>query len=213
MKRDNLFKKDLARIKDTFPKLNYFENKELDYLLGDIDVCDTNENYFETFNIKIIIPKAYPHGVPILLEISNHIPREDNRHINKHGICCVDMDHELLFLAKRKLLLYDFIHDKVYPFLANQKYFDQTGNFAGDEYPHYFDGVVKFYEDRLNLLNDQTTIRFLEALISNTLLTRNEKCWCGSNKKYKNCHESALEFLKSVGKNKVLSDLKNFKNQ
>ncbi|NOQ71168.1 MAG: hypothetical protein GQ574_04140 [Crocinitomix sp.] len=219
MKQKTQLKKDLANVKETFPKLVFKETRKQDFLIGDIDISDTDGNYFATYKVKIIVPVKYPHGVPKLIEISKLIPRDDDRHIDKNGICCVNMEHELILLARRKLLLFDFIKDQVYPYLANQQFFDKNKKFAGDEYPHFFEGIIKFYSEKLDLTNHTLSIKFLEAILNNQIPSRNDVCLCGeksSNGKYlkiKNCHQDTVDFLKSVGQEQLKKDLKGFKQK
>ncbi|HLN94272.1 MAG TPA: SEC-C domain-containing protein, partial [Flavobacterium sp.] len=47
----------------------------------------------------------------------------------------------------------------------------------------------------------------LEAVLSNADLTRNKLCPCGSGVKIKKCHESAIEIIKCLGREKITSDL------
>lgn len=217
MKVNRLLSQDIQNVGAAFPKLKYFQTEKIRAMRGDIDICDTNGVYWGTFRVAITIPDNYPFGVPNLIELSEEIPRDEDRHISENGICCVDMSHELLFLAKRKLLLFDFVKEKVYPYLSNQLYFKKEKKFAGDEYPHGFEGVVKFYDKRLRLTNHSIIISLLELLITNSAPQRNDPCPCGRTDengkalKTKFCHESEINFLKTLGKEKLREDRENFK--
>jgi len=202
---------DLLEVRRCFPKLRFFTKGGDHFLKGDLDICDIVGEYWDTFEIGITIPKNYPNGVPLVFEISRKIPREDKRHISKEGVCCVDIDHELLYLARRGLKLVNFIRDKVYPYFANQLYYMKNGCFAKGEFKHRLDGILQFYDERLNISDTEVAIRFLERLVINKLPGRNDPCLCNSGKKYKYCHETSMAFLKSIGTDKVKSDLAQFK--
>lgn len=210
MKIQNQLKHDLEEVKSLFPKLVYCTSKDLRALKGDIDICDSNGQYWDTFKIVVTIPENYPYGVPILLELSEKIDREDDRHISKNGICCIEITHELLYQAKRGIRMIEFIRDQVYPYLANQLYFDVEGDYANGEYRHHFDGIVEFYNQKLRLSDPNVIVSIIELIIENKLPSRNNLCPCGKEK-YKNCHEKELEFLKTVGKDQLQEDLKGFK--
>lgn len=210
MKIRNQLKHDLEEVKNLFPKLVYCTNKELRALKGDIDICDNNGQYWDTFRIVVTIPEKYPYAVPVLVEISEKIDRVNDRHLTKDGVCCVEMTHLLLYKAKLGIRMTEFIRDHVYPYLANQLYFDVKGNYANGEYGHYFEGIVEFYDKKLGLSDPNIIISIIALIIENKLPSRNSLCPCGKAK-YKNCHEKDLEFLKIVGKDQLLEDLKGFK--
>lgn len=210
MKISNQLKHDLEEVKRLFPKLVYCTSDKLRALKGAIDICDSNGQYWDTFKIVVTIPEKYPYAVPVLVEISEKIDREDNRHISKGGICCVEITHELLYKARRGIKMVEFIREQAYPYLANQLYFDLEGNYANGEYGHYFDGVVQFYAEKLKLSDPNLIILILNQVIENKLPHRNDPCLCGKGK-FKNCHKKELEFLKTVGKAQLQEDLKGFK--
>ena len=54
-------------------------------------------------------------------------------------------------------------------------------------------------------------IFFIEIIIKNNDLTRNRLCPCNSGKKIKKCHEKSIELIKTLGKVKILDDLKKLK--
>ena len=213
MSEDRRMIKDIEAVIGRFPKLKSRRNNEHEAWIieGDLDICDTQGVYWDTFEIVIILDKKYPFSVPIVIERSTRVPREDDRHISKSGVCCLDIDHRLLRLATRGINLLDFITTKVYPFFANQLYFEEKGCYAGEEYAHRFKGVEQFYNHELNINTPEMAASFLELMISNKIPERNALCPCGSKTKYKKCHQSAIEFLAQVGKERLKEDLVGFK--
>ena len=209
MNRKKLIK-DIENIKEYFPKLFYSVVEDKKLILGDIDICDSKGYYWNTFKIAILIPETYPYGSPTLHEISEIIPRNIDRHISNEGVCCVDIGHELLYWSNRGISIFEFIREKVYPFLANQLYYEKEGEYANGEYMHNDLGVRQFYKDRLNLVDTEIILDFLSRILSNNLPGRNDYCLCKSGEKYKNCHYEALNFLKAVGNEQVRKDIKLF---
>lgn len=210
MKQNNVLKRDLKEIEEFFPKLAYFETDKFQLVKGDIDICDTEGNYWETFKIAVVIPENYPFGVPQLFELSNIIDRSDKRHISKEGLCCVDMDHELIVKSRKGIKLVNYIKDEVYPFLSNQLYYQIEKKYASGDYKHYFEGVIQYYDQRLGLKKPELIIEFIEMILNNNLPGRNDPCPCG-NGKFKFCHEQRIDFLKSVGKDRLKKDLSGFR--
>lgn len=212
MKTSPRFSKELAEIKERFPKLKIVISKsgKPEKLFGELDICDTKGIYWDTFKIAILIPDKFPYAVPEVFERSHKIPREDDRHISENGLCCLDIEHELLRLARRGINLCDFIAEKVYPFFSNQLYYERKGKYANEEYPHEFGGVRYFYLKKLNLFEPKIIIRILQMILKNELPGRNDLCPCQSGRKLKSCHQSEIDFLKSVGRARLMMDFEGF---
>lgn len=212
MKMASIYSKTLAKINDRFPKLNavFSKSGKLVKLSGDLDICDVKGVYWDTFKVEILIPDKFPYAVPEVFELSYKIPRENDRHISENGLCCLDMEHKLLRQARRGINLYEFIEKIVYPFFANQLYYEIEGRYANEEYPHGFKGVQLFYSMHLNLHESNAIIRILKAILKNELPGRNDLCPCQSGRKIKFCHKSEIDFLKSVGEARLIKDLEEF---
>ncbi|MDJ1498797.1 SEC-C metal-binding domain-containing protein [Cytophagaceae bacterium DM2B3-1] len=208
----SILRKDLDLVKELFPKLTFKSSKKYKawYLIGDLDICDAKGVYWNTFNIKIVIPQTYPYCVPVVIEKSSLIPREDDRHISEQGVCCLDVDHKLLVMAKRGIRLLDFIKQKVYPYFANQLYFEAEGHYAAGEFSHGFAGIKDFYLKDLKLSEIETIISFIEMVLNNTIPGRNDLCPCNSGEKLKNCHLDAVDLLRSIRREQLTQDLQCF---
>ncbi len=204
------FERDFVAVEECFPKLSYFWNTKLRcwIIKGDIDICDIKGIYWNTFNISVGIPASYPNCVPIVIENSNLIPREADWHISPEGICCIDIEHNLIAMSKRGINILSFIKEKVYPFFANQIFKLKKNKYAGEEYLHHFDGVIQYYNEEHKLPTIESIILILERIIAPSKIGRNENCPCKSGKKTKDCHIDNIEILTSLGKEKLIDDLK-----
>jgi hypothetical protein len=213
-KKNNPFERDFLEVRDYFPKLDYGRNRKskIWIISGEIDICDVKGNYLNTFDIKIIVPDSYPYCVPVVLEKSEIIPRDIDWHISKNGICCLDSDNNLLVMSRFGINIKEFIAQKIYTFFANQLYKLQEHKYAGDEYLHHVDGIIQYYIEDLKIPTVEYVIVFLEQILNKKDLTRNKLCPCGTNKKIKNCHEKTIETIKTIGREKMTSDLKEIKN-
>lgn len=215
MKNEKLFKKDFQRMQEKFPKFPaYYLDKKGKYWFidGVLDICDKEGDYWGCFDIKLIVPVSYPRCIPIVLETSNKIERIQDRHVNEIGACCLDIDHCLLKMKNRGITLVSFFESKIYSFFANQLYFEREGKFAGEEYDHHFDGIKQFYKEDLKISTIEEAVNILEFILSNKKLGRNDVCFC-SERKFKDCHLRDVEFLQSLGKDRLKMDLEGFKNE
>jgi len=207
------FEKMVAEVQKHFPKLTAIKkNGKTTKLVGDIDICGNDGEYFGTFKILIELPNAFPLAVPKVYEISHKIKRIEDRHMYQNGECCLDMEHELQFMAGKEIKLSDFILTKVYPFLANQIYFESIGKFAGEEYEHGFDGIRQFYKEKLHLGDPSIILKILDSIMHKRIQGRNDPCCCGSNKKLKNCHLHQIEYLSSILMDQIQKDYIEFDN-
>lgn len=207
MQRSPIAKDDLLEIERTFPKLAVGTYKGSPAIVGTIDVSDLAGNFLEDFEVAILIPRAYPFGVPALWEISEKLPREAEDHVNSEGLCCVDMDTDLIVLSRRGIRIAEFIREKVYPFLMGVLYKQAKGEYAAGEYLHGTEGRLQRYKEKLVAMDNLVVLKDLELYVAGVYPGRNEKCWCQSGKKFKSCHLPAWEWLKSVGQRKLEEDL------
>lgn len=203
---------DLNKASEIFPKLKSFCNGKLGicFLIGELDICDNAGDYWGTYDITILISKEYPFCIPLVREDSKKIPRKVDRHISKDGDCCLDIDHSLLHISKKGISIVDFIIQKVYPYFANQLYYDKHGCYAGEEYAHHFAGVKQFYRESLKLIDNNSSISILNFILSKKKPERNIVCACGSKKKLKYCHLESVIFLYALGRERLLKDLEEF---
>lgn len=206
-----LIKKELEDTINRFPKLEYEINSKTQeiYLKGILDICDMNSEYWGSFNILLKISRKHPYDIPIVYETGKSITPGDNRHISEQGKCCLDIPHKLLKMSKKGIVLCDFIVDVVYPYFANQLYYNKEKEYASGEWQHREKGVFQFYREELNLKNKKIATHFLTCILEKNIPSRNELCLCGKDK-FKRCHGDAVNFLISLGDEKLNEDLKLF---
>lgn len=211
MSGKSLFERDYVTVQERFPKLKYSWSSKFSIwiIAGELDICDAEGVYWNTFNIAIVVPESYPYCVPVLIEKSEIIPREIDWHISAEGICCVDVSNSLIAKSKTGIDICSFISDKVYSYLANQLYKLIESKYAGKEYAHHLDGIIQYYIEEHNLSDKRAVASFLRRIVEKSLLGRNSMCPCESGKKIKYCHEHSIHTIKSLGSTKLLSDLKN----
>lgn len=210
MGRLTRFERDVKAAQEVFPKLSIISTTNKGWkVAGEVDVCDTAGNYWDTFLIEVTFTKMYPHCVALLYETGGKIQRHIDYHIDDNGLCCVDITHKLLHRSKRGLSVIDYLREWVYPYLANQIYRQTENTYAAGEYEHHFAGVRQFYTDSLKLSTENAE-KILRAIVEKKDVGRNSKCPCGSEEKVKRCHEGSILFLKTLDRNVLESDLRRF---
>jgi len=214
MKDKSLFERDFVTVEERFPKLKYsWSTKYKTWVItGELDICDTEGVYWNTFNIVIGVPQSYPYCVPILVEKSEIIIRDIDWHISPEGICCIDVSHNLIAMSKLGINICSFISDKVYPYFANQLYKLAEDKYAGKEYAHHLEGIIQYYLEEHNLPDKSAVVSLLQRITTKSFIGRNNSCPCGSGKKIKRCHKNSIETIKSLGDTRLLLDLKNIEN-
>lgn len=213
MNRLSYIKKELEDTLNRFPKLEYRLNnktKEI-YLKGILDICDTNGEYWESFEILVIISEKHPFDIPIVFETGKRIPAGEDRHISNQGECCLDIPHKLIKMARKGIVLSDFIADVVYPYFANQLYFEKEKEYASGEWKHHEDGVIEFYHEELKIKEKKMAIHFLKSILRKNIPSRNDLCLCKKDK-FKRCHGDAVNFLISIGDKRLKEDLNLFQD-
>lgn len=212
-KRISQFERDFVEVKDSFPKLDYrWDIKSKAWIIsGELDICDVKGDYWNTFNIAVFVPQAYPYCVPHVFERSKITPRDVDWHISNEGLCCVDSDNALLASSRIGINIKKFIEEKVYSFFANQLYKLIEDEYAGAEYKHHTEGVIQYYLEELNIPTPENILIFLKKILNKRDLTRNRICPCNSGEKIKNCHEKAIATIKSIGRGKIIKDFESIK--
>lgn len=200
--------KDFNIVSEKFPKLILEKfPKGIYHFTGEIDIFDNNNNYWDSFQIKIKLPKGYPYSFPKVFSVGNRIPIEDDRHINEDASCCVAVIQEETLRATRGITIIQFINEFVVPFFANQLYFEKHNMWANGDYLHSIDGIIQFYKEQTDLESLNEIILFLKELPKIRQLGRNDKCFCNSKLKYKNCHLLPLNKILSLPIKRVNQDL------
>lgn len=204
-------KNDIEQFIELYPMFTFNESVEKVELNGIIDIIDTNGSYWDSYEIRIIVPVAkYPNIIPRVVECSKKVIREDDWHISEDGECCLDITHNLILLQNKGIDLISFYKNKIYPFFANHQFKLKTGNYANGDYPHQFDGIKYFYENEIGLSDSDLIIKILTLITTNKLPQKAAICVCNQNK-YKHCHLPTVTKLIRFGKQRLSQDLLFFK--
>lgn len=173
--------------KEKFPKLNQPDRVgEIWEITGAIDVIDDENNPWATYAVKIIVPKKYPEELFQLQETGGQIPKKADWH--NSNSCCVSTTAIIYSVLGEDLSLLNWLVKFAHPYLANHIYKVKTGEYAGGEFLHATDGTIQGYEKLFGLKGVKEVYLKLKMVCSVLQKGRNDKCFCGSGKKFKNCY-------------------------
>ncbi|MCC6181897.1 MAG: SEC-C domain-containing protein [Bacteroidia bacterium] len=197
--------KDIVATLESYPELQLIANNKLN---GKFTIKDNEGVIQGEFDIGIIIPSKYPNEFPKLYELSKKIPRDIDRHIDKNGLACVEIEQNISIESKKGITIKHFIEKYVHRYFCWQLRYDAKDFEGLEEWAHYDKGTIQFYKEKLALDDLNIIALILKSLIENTLPGRNEMCLCPSGIKYKLCHERLVDEIQTLGKMQFEKDLK-----
>ncbi len=173
--------------KEKFPKLLQpiwvGEHWEIN---GAIDVIDDEDYCWDTFQVKIVIPKNFPEDLFQLLEMGKRIPKEAFWH--NSIACCLSTHATIYSVLGEDLSLLNWLVKFAHPFLANFVYKCKKKEYASGEFEHETLGIIQGYEKLFRLNGTKEVFYLLKKLCSVLKKGRNEQCFCGSGIKFKYCY-------------------------
>jgi len=202
------FEEDKIAILKSNPGLHFVIQNDGTYIFsGNYYLTDSEGKLIKSFNVKITPIENYPNSVPIVYSTGDEIEKIDDYHISKEGIICFDHTYTLNKLASGGLRLYDFI-EFYFPKYFSWVLLKQSGKAENlKEWAHQDDGTIQYFQEILEINEIDKIINFLEGYLNVTKPRRNEKCYCSSGIKLKNCHLDAVNILRATSKKELQGDL------
>lgn len=158
----------------------------------------------DTYEIRIEFTSKYPFAFPKVTETGLKIqPRNETRHIFPQGHLCLGNEFDEARVCKSGISLKWFLDEILNPHLCREYVRDHTGKYPTGERSHNMEGLWEsFYE--IFKTNDKSKILLGLSIILEQKPGRNNTCPCGSNIKYKHCHQRFASLLFEASVNKVL---------
>lgn len=199
----NDFQKEIATVLKQHPQLEY--DKVSNKLIGHLVVLEKDE-----YEIEIDLT-PFPVSFPTVKETGERIHPIADRHIYSSGNCCFTTKAREDILLKKEIgSLPSFINKIVVPYFLNNSYYEITGKYRHGEYSHGTSGIIEGYKDILNIKNEMLVIAMLFDRLKQHKIRPNDKCYCGSQKKLKNCHIINYTDFKLIKKTTIQQDFINF---
>ncbi|MBI9062696.1 MAG: SEC-C domain-containing protein [Marinilabiliaceae bacterium] len=203
------FKEQAEQIKSKYPNLFLIERKGFYILKGILNITSHEHEDLGCFSIEIIESKGFPYRFPILFEVGGDIPIHADWHKYPNNSCCITVLPDEILKCKNGISLHAFIEEHAKAYLANHLHRVKHGKYLNGEYSHGTRGFYQFYSQ---LLRDGDKSKWREwielAFSSGKAISRNEPCICGSNKKYKHCHDKVFADVRKIGKKQIDNDFK-----
>jgi hypothetical protein len=206
----DLFSVQLQDVVRKFPNLNIRHKDGFPLVKGIIDIQNDEKEIVRSFSIEIHYKKGFPYRFPKLFEVGGDIPNIADWHKYESSACCITVEADEILKCKNGITVLQFIERHAIPYFANQIHRILHGFYKNGEYAHNAKGTEQFYSELFSSTDHKKWIEYYEIVFKRKKAGcgRNDLCFCGSSKKYKQCHLKVFETLTLIGKEQVLKDFK-----
>lgn len=158
-------------------------------------VCTGPSGPFDKFEILAGLFPGFPFVEPVVQETGGRIPHELDRHVYpERGLCCICVWDEWIWDVKTPDFE-KFLEGPLHSYFVSQSLFEITGQWPLGERRHGLDGLRDAYRRMLDL-NDSADVEQCISLLRLREIKGHNICYCGSEKKVRDCHRDFLEALK-----------------
>lgn len=199
-----LFNNQLLDTVKTYPNLKIKHMEASNVLKGILDIPDDSGNIVKSFMIEIHYQEGFPYMFPKLYEVGNEIPPLPDWHKYEDNSCCITVEPLEILYCKNGIDIKNFINKIAVPYFANQFHKILTG-FYKKEFSHGIQGLKECYTEIFKTADVYQWIEVFEYAfgIRKLNIKSNEKCFCGSNLLFRQCHEIIFNNLVVIGMYKV----------
>jgi len=204
-----IIQKHFLDAQERYPKLQHLIQENNTWKInGVIDVIDDEDGYWDSYEVSIVMPDDYPDSLPILMETSNKIERHIDWHMISGGVCCLSTQAKMYYDLGGDIKLVKWLNEFAHPFLANHVYRVKTGHYANEEFSHGNKGILEGWKKIIQLEDNIQTFTYLQQMIGRKSLSLNQKCFCGSGKKYKRCYLlNQRDHLMNIPTSQIIKDI------
>ncbi|MBL7767499.1 MAG: SEC-C domain-containing protein [Flavipsychrobacter sp.] len=205
---NEFFVEQLAEAEESYPKLKPTLTEAGYVLAGDLDVIDKTGKLWETYQIEIHYTDGFPYRFPLLYETGGKIPKIADWHVYEDTLtCCVKVLPAEIIRCLNGITITEYIREEALPYFFNQTHRRLEGFYVNGEYSHGLMGIYQFYEEALRTGKDvKKLLRLMHFIATNERPGRTSICFCGSGKKFRNCHRDTFDELRQLGSSVLLSD-------
>ena len=212
MNPDN-YKLFCDQLKDTakdFPNLSIIETDNKKILKGILDIPDDNMAIVGSYLIEIHFTNGFPFRFPKLFEKGGMICNHINWHKYPDNSCCITVLPDEILKCKFGITVIEFIKKYCFSFFANHIHRKLKGKYMNGEYSHGPKGLEEFYIDLLKTNDTSIWVKYFEHVFKASIFAtnRNEDCFCGSEIKFKKCHNLIFSRMWDIGRHQIYSDFK-----
>lgn len=206
----DIFCDQLTSVIQKYPNLRIREVSGLKFLKGILDIPNDDKEIVGSFSVEISFNDKFPNRFPFLKEVGGDIPNVADWHKYTNDVCCITVEPNEILICKNGISVPFFIEKYAIPYFANHIHKIKFGTYKNGEYAHGSAGIKQFYSDLFKTTDENKWIEYLRIVFKNNSISisRNDKCFCGSNIKFKQCHEKVFHQMRVIGINQIINDLK-----
>jgi hypothetical protein len=190
---------DLEKLDRAYPTLHPIVSSGKLTIKGTFAVTFEGKT-LDRFSIEIDLSSMVPGCLPIVREVGGRIPWKIERHVNHDGTACVCLPEDYYLKHPGDFSLLEFLGDPVWQYFLGQSLVEKGEPWPHGEWGHGHEGREEFYEDLLGT-SDPNLISACLELLARPVVKGHWVCFCGSNKRIRDCHRSELNALQfKIGK-------------
>lgn len=150
----------------------------------------------DAFDLRIVVPHAFPRDLPKVWEIGDRIPRDKEHHVNRGGSLCLGSPLSLLDIVNRNPTLPHFAEKCLIPWLYAMSKKLAGGDLVFGELAHYGEGLLDDYVQLFRLHTSAQARAALKLLTIKRRVANKRKCPCGCSRRLGRCpfHLRLLHF-------------------
>lgn len=174
---------------------------------GQYYLLDQDGKLIEAFEIVILVSPGYPNAFPSVVLRDDHFDKTEDYHMDSSGNICLEHTYIANAIAAGGLRLIDFVGyylPRYFSWALVKKFGDATDL---KEWAHQDKGTVELYQILTGTTDRHAIKHFLERYLHEFKPRRNTRCYCGSDRKLKDCHWKEALFLHATPHAQVKSDL------
>lgn len=182
----------ISEMLENQPTLEVHENNEAYILTGQYFYDLQHDNLIRRGfkEICIEIPKSYPSQIPIVkVEV---IPKGYD-HLYKDNSLCLAALGEMICFQLQKPSLLEFATRFIDPVMFTLDHYTQYGTYPFGERAHGLKGLMAYFLEDLKFTKDQYWA--MVKLVHTGNYRGHHQCFCGSNKKLRDCHGGRIRLL------------------
>lgn len=142
----------------------------------------------DSFNLRIVVPAAFPRALPEITETGRKIPRDGKHHVNWDGTLCLGSPLRLLVEISKRPDMVGFAENCLVPYLHNISHKLQWGgDFVFGELAHGNAGIFQDYRLLFGVDKRDQILSVLGLLGLKRRLANKRTCPCGCGKRLGGC--------------------------
>ncbi|APA92629.1 MULTISPECIES: SEC-C metal-binding domain-containing protein [Myroides] len=197
------FKEETICAIENFPGLKLYSREDsLPFLEGRINLFDDHQQVYDNYTIRIECNIDYPKSFPLVYETKGRLPYNVDWHLYHDGHFCLCTPIEEYIYCGKGYTLTDFIQNHIIPFLHHQSFREKEGYFL-QERSHGLQGILESLYDLFDTKDLNVILNLMIYIYNNDAPLRTAKCFCGSGKKYRICHKTIYQLIKSMGEDRM----------